>query len=254
MDIKQDNLWLMRGDCLERMKEIPDGSVDMVLTDPPYGTSALKSWDSVIPSSQMWEQLCRITKPEGAIVLFSSQPFTSLLITSNLSMYKYNWVWDKNRGANYLNFKYQPSKVHEDICVFGKMATSYSKNGNMQYYPQMVEGKPYTQKQGRASHSTTRDEKSRNFRATTVSDGRRYPKSIQSFTPETGLHPTQKPVTLMEYLIKTYTNKGETVLDFTMGSGTTGVACQNLSRSFIGIELDQNYYQVARDRILGGNK
>ena len=249
MDYKDGNMWLMLGDCLERMKEIPDGSVDLILTDPPYGTSALKAWDKVIPADLMWEQLRRIMKADGAVVLFGSQPFTSLLIASNLEMFKYTWVWDKGRGANYLNFKYQPSKVHEDIVVFGKMATSYSKKGNMKYFPQMTEGKPYVQQQGRASHSTCRDEKTRNKKVTTENSGTRFPKSIQSFKPETGLHPTQKPVPLMEYLIKTYTIEGETVLDFTMGSGTTGVACANTNRDFIGIELDQGYFDIAKQRI-----
>ncbi len=246
---RRSTIRLMLGDCIELMKEIDDGSVDAVIADPPYGTTACK-WDSVIPLEPMWAQLKRVIKPNGAIVLFGSQPFTSVLVMSNLKWFKYCWVWDKGRGANYLNFKYQPSKVHEDIIVFGKMASSYSKKGNMKYFPQMTEGKPYVQQQGRASYSTCRDEKTRNKKVTTENSGTRFPKSIQSFKPETGFHPTQKPVALMEYLIKTYTNEGETVLDFTMGSGTTGVACVKTKRDFIGIELDDGYFKIAEQRIM----
>jgi DNA modification methylase len=240
---------LMKGDCLELMKNIPDGSVDMVLTDPPYGTTACK-WDSVIPFEPMWEQLKRVIKPNGAIVLFGAEPFSSALRMSNIKNYKYDWVWEKPNGTNFLNFKYQPAKVLENISVFGYMATSYSKKGNMQYYPQMVKGKPYKCKQGRSGETHGRDKKTRERRdIVTKSDGMRYPKNIIKETTEKGLHPTQKPVALMEYLIKSYTNENETVLDFTMGSGTTGVACVNLNRDFIGIELDDKYFEIAKNRI-----
>jgi len=242
---------LMQGNCLERMKEIPDGSVDLILTDPPYGTTACK-WDSVIPLDEMWLQLERLIKPNGAIILTASQPFTSRLISSNYNLFKYSLVWEKEAASNFLNFKYQFGKIHEDICIFGKMATSYSKKGTMNYYPQMTSGTPYTSKQGRAGDAIARDEKTRNNSVTTVNNGERYPTSVLTFKRDKSkVHPTQKPVALMEYLIKTYTNKGETVLDFTMGSGTTGVACINTNRSFIGIELDKDYFKIAENRING---
>ena len=241
---------IVRGDCLEVMTEIEDGSVDMVMTDPPYGTTACK-WDSIIPLDPMWEQLKRVIKPNGAIVMTASQPFTSVLTMSNIEMFKYSAIWEKEAASNFLNFKYQLGKIHEDICVFGKMATSYSKKGNMQYYPQMVEGKPYSCKQGKAGDAIARDEKTRTNSVTTVNRGERYPTSILRFQRDKNkVHPTQKPVALMEYLIKTYTNEGETVLDFTMGSGTTGVACKNLGRKFVGIELDEKYFETAKKRIL----
>jgi site-specific DNA-methyltransferase (adenine-specific) len=231
------------------MKEIPDGSIDMILTDPPYGTTACK-WDSIIPLEPMWEQLKRIIKPNGAIVMTSSQPFTTTLISSNMKMFKYSLVWEKESASNFLNFKYQFGKIHEDICIFGKMATSYSKKGTMQYNPQMVNGKAYTCKQGKAGDAVARDKKTRENSVTTVNTGDRYPTSVLKFKRDkTKLHPTQKPVALMEYLIKTYTNEGETVLDFTMGSGTTGVAAKNLNRGFIGIELDEEYFKIAQELI-----
>ena len=240
---------LMQGDCLERMKEIESGSVDAIICDPPYGTTACK-WDSIIPLEPMWEQLKRVIKPNGAIVMFGTEPFSSVLRMSNIKQYKYDWVWQKPNGTNFLNFKYQPAKVTENISVFGSMATSYSKKGTMKYNPRMVEGKPYSCKQGRSGESHGRDEKTRNRRdIVTKSNGLRFPKNLQAFNSDKGLHPTQKPVALMEYLIKTYTNEGETVLDFTMGSGTTGVAAKNIGRKFIGIELDPDYFKIAEDRI-----
>lgn len=240
---------LMLGDCLERMKEIESGSVDMILTDPPYGTTACK-WDSIIPLEPMWAQLKRIIKPNGAIVMTASQPFTSKLISSNYKMFKYSLVWEKEAASNFLNFKYQFGKIHEDICIFGKMATSYSKKGTMQYNPQMVKGKAYTCKQGKAGDAVARDEKTRTNSVTTVNKGDRYPTSVLRFQRDKDkLHPTQKPVALMEYLIKTYTNENETVLDFCLGSGTTGVAAKNLNRKFIGIEMDEAYFNIAKDRI-----
>ena len=227
---------LMQGDCLERMKEIPDGSVDMVLTDVPYGTTRNK-WDSVIPLEPMWEQLNRIIKPNGAIVMTAMQPFTSVLVCSNLKMFKYQWVWQKEAGTGLLNAKKQPLRDHEDVCVF------YSKQPT--YNPQYTEGKPYVaQKGGETSNYNPSGS------VTTVSDGKRYPKTVQKFNRDRNkIHPTQKPVALMEYLIRTYTNEGETVLDFTCGSGTTGVACVNTNRSFVGIELDPDYFEIAERRI-----
>jgi site-specific DNA-methyltransferase (adenine-specific) len=227
---------LMQGDCLERMKEIESGSVDMILTDPPYGTTACK-WDSIIPLEPMWEQLKRIIKPNGAIVMTASQPFTTILIASNMKMFKYCWVWEKHHTGQ-LNAKKQPLRNVEDVVVF------YSKQ--CLYQPQFSEGESYSvvrnNYKGSEAYGKQRDH-------TTISDGRRYPKQILTFKEKMALHPTQKPVALMEYLIKTYTNEGETVLDFTMGSGTTGVACVNTGRNFIGIELDQNYFDIAVKRI-----
>jgi site-specific DNA-methyltransferase (adenine-specific) len=234
-----DNCKIINADCLEAMRDIPDGSVDMVLTDPPYGTTACK-WDSVIPFEPMWEQLKRITKPNGAIVLTASQPFTSALIMSNVKMFKYCWVWDKKAAGNHGLAKYQPLKVHEDIVVFGKNSPIY--------HPQMTAGK--LRKKGGYGEG--------NSIATGMKEvtprlcDKYFPKSIAEFSNanRTGkIHPTQKPVALMEYLIRTYTNEGETVLDFTMGSGTTGVACKNLNRSFIGIEMDADYFAAASKRI-----
>ena len=220
---------LMKGDCLERMKEIPDGSVDMILTDPPYGTTACK-WDSIIPLEPMWEQLKRIIKPNGAIVMTASQPFTSVLIASNIRDYKYNWVWHKRTSANVGAARFQPLKTHEDIVVFGG-----------KYKPQMTTGK-MRMKGGKVKGG----EANGSMPAKYYKSDQYYPVSVLDIKTERGLHPTQKPVALMEYLIKTYTNESETVLDFTMGSGTTGVAAKNLNRSFIGIELDETYFNIAK--------
>ena len=243
-DIKTNNVWLMRGDCLERMKEIESGSVDLILTDPPYGTTACK-WDSVIPLDAMWEQLKRIIKPSGAIVMTASQPFTTVLISSNLKMFKYEWIWEKPQGTNPMNAKVMPLKSHENILVF------YSNKPN--YNPQMWQSTPYS---GFSSDSSKIGEvygfaKSKHR---SNPEGTRYPKTVLRFKQDKGLHPTQKPVALMEYLIKTYTNENETVLDFTFGSGTTGVACLNANRKFIGIEMDDTYFDIGSKRILEANK
>lgn len=252
-DYKDSHGMLFHGDCLEIMKNIEDESIDMILCDLPYGTSACK-WDSVIPFEPLWEQYSRIIKPFGAIVLFGSEPFSSALRLSNLGMYKYDWKWEKPNGANFLNFKYQPAKVHEDIMVFGKSATSYSKNGNMIYNPQMTEGTPHNQKSGQQrqdnGHVLGSTVRSPIKQVYTENNGTRYPRSIQRFPlDKSKLRPTQKPVALLEYLIKTYTNEGNVVLDNCMGSGSTGVACINTNRQFIGIELDENYFNIAKERI-----
>lgn len=241
---------LMQGDCLELMKNISDKSVDMILCDLPYGTSACK-WDTVIPFEPLWKAYERIIKDGGAIVLFGSEPFSSLLRMSNLDLYKYDWVWEKPSGANFLNFKYQPAKVHENIMIFGKKATSYSKNGNMTYNPQMEEGTPYKQQSGKQrndyANSTVRTPIKQ---VVTENNGTRYPRSIQKFSlDKEKFHQTQKPVALLEYLIKTYSNEGDVVLDNCMGSGSTGVACVNTNRNFIGIELDKGYFEIAKSRI-----
>jgi DNA modification methylase len=233
---------LLHGDCLELMKDIPDKSVDMILCDLPYGTTACK-WDKIIPFEPLWEQYERIIKDNGAIVLTAAQPFTSVLISSNLKAFKYNWIYEKNNGSNFMLAKKQPMKVHEDICVFYKKQPTY--NPQMNWVGVKDKRKTYTSKKTFSdihgseitSHSHSKD------------NGYRYPRTVQKFKIERGLHPTQKPVALMEYLIKTYTNEGETVLDNCMGSGTTGVACLNTNRNFIGIELDDKYFEIAKKRI-----
>ncbi len=226
---------LIQGDCLEKMKDIPDKSIDMILCDLPYGTTACK-WDTIIPFEPLWEQYERVTKDNGAIVLTASQPFTTVLINSNIKRFRYSWTWEKEQGVNFLMAKKQPLKVHEDICVFSKKQTVYN--------PQMTEGKPYISGKGDSGEVTGRVKK-----VQTKNNGTRYPRSVIQFKRETGLHPTQKPVALFEYLIKTYTNEGDLVLDNCMGSGTTGVACKNLNRNFIGIELDPEYFKIAEKRI-----
>jgi len=229
---------LIQGDCLEVMKSIPNGTIDLVLTDPPYGTTACK-WDSIIPLEPMWEQLKRVIKPNGAIVMTASQPFTTALIASNMKMFKYCWVWDKRVASNSQLAKYQPLKIHEDVCVFGVGRTEYNPQGLVDCDIK----KSNKNRNGGVGHIASKGEY--------IQKHTNYPKSIQHFKPNNigKLHPTQKPVALMEYLIKTYTNEGETVLDFTMGSGTTGVAAKNLNRNFIGIELDPEYYEIAKKRI-----
>ena len=237
-DFKNENLWLMKGDCIERMKEIPDGSVDMILTDPPYGTTACK-WDSIIPLEPMWEQLKRVIKPNGAIVMTASQPFTTTLIASNIKMFKYCWVWKKSKPTGHLNAKKQPLRTYEDVVVF--------YDNQCIYNPQGI--KP-TDKVVSRTNRGNYGECSKTTRQTVTN----YPRNIIEFPSVDGVHQTQKPVALMEYLIKTYTNEGETVLDFTAGSFTTGVACVNLNRKFIGIEMDDKYFEIGSNRILDAVK
>ena len=232
---------LYNGDCLEVMKTIPDKSIDAIITDPPYGTTACK-WDSVIDFDLMWEQLNRIIKDNGAIVLFGSEPFSSALRMSNIKDYKYDWIWNKKVASNSQLCKYQPLKINELIHIFSKNTHNY--------YPQ-----------GLRSCNIIRSNKNRSkgvghigsekLRETFKQTKTGYPKNIIEFKPnnQNKQHPTQKPTALMEYLIKTYTNEQETVLDFTMGSGTTGVACCNTNRDFIGIELDKDYFKIAEQRI-----
>lgn len=240
-------------DCIEGMKKIPDKSIDFIITDLPYGTSA-SSWDKALPMKELWEQYERIIKPNRAIVLFSQQPFTSLLITSNLKLWKYNWVWEKDNATNFLNSHFQPMKITEDICVFGTGATSYSKKDNMIYNPQFEEGKPYTIVSGKqkSNSAVSRGEEGRKKVGgnLTVNEGIRYPKNLIKFNRDKDkLHPTQKPVALLEYLIKTYSNENEIVLDSCMGSGTTAIAAINTNRNFIGFETDLEYYKIALERI-----
>jgi len=225
------NYTLHHGDCLEKLNDVPSGSVDLVLTDPPYGTTACK-WDAVIPFEPMWKQLKRVTKTDGAVVLCGSEPFSSILRLSNLDEYKYDWVWVK-RPVNFLNAKKQPLRKTERVSVFG----------GQKYFPQ---GLVPQRRINKRSNST---ETNRYHGRENLSEFTNYPTDILEFIGERGLHPTQKPVALMEYLIKTYTSPNETVLDFTMGSGTTGVAAMNTGRNFIGIERDPKYFAIASDRI-----
>ena len=246
-DYKDDSIWLMKGDCLERMKEIESGSVDMILADPPYGTTQCK-WDSVIPLELMWEQLKRIIKPNGAIVMTAAQPFTSFLICSNTDMFKYSLVWKKTKVSHFAQAPYRFLTEHEDVVVFSFGGTSKNAKNRMAYNPQgLVDCEIVCKGKSHSDHrpsSTTQPDY--------VQTKTGYPRSVLEIPSEIGKdHPTQKPVALMEYLIKTYINEGETALDFTMGSGTTGVAAVNLGRKFIGIEMDDHYFDVAKGRILG---
>ena len=234
---------VIHGDCLEVMPSIPDKSIDMILCDLPYGTTACK-WDTIIPFEPLWEQYERIIKDNGAIVLTASQPFTSALVMSNPKMFRYEWIWEKDAGSNFATVKYQPMKEHENILVFGK--------GKLNYYPVMQDrigsrrGKETTTIDSGRKNSVYGTQEGKGV----LSVGRlRSPRSIQRFNRERGLHPTQKPVVLFEYLIRTYTNEGETVLDNCIGSGTTAIACINTGRNFIGIEKEEKYVDIARKRI-----
>ena len=231
---------LMLGDCLERMKEIESGSVDMILTDPPYGTTACK-WDSIIPLEPMWAELKRIIKPNGAIVLFGSEPFSSVLRIGNIKQYKYDWIWKKTRPSGSMLAKKQPLRNTENISVFYRSPPSY--NPQMSEVKRVVENKRTVDKGAIVGNQML----TRKF----DNKGLAYPRTVLEFKNPNhkSLHPTQKPVALMKYLIKTYTNESETVLDFTMGSGSTGVAAKNLNRKFIGIELDETYFNIAKTRI-----
>ena len=240
---------LRLGDCLEVMKGIPDGSIDAIITDPPYGTTACK-WDSVINFELMWEQLNRIIKPNGAIVLFGSEPFSSALRMSNIKNYKYDWIWEKSKGAGFLNAKNAPLKYHENILVFSLGKTANNNKNRMEYYPQGLVNeqrlRTYSEKDSNTVIGTRPSRKKTNY----IQEKKGYPKTILKFNSLLKqIHPTQKPLLLMEYLVRTYTNENETVLDFTMGSGSTGVAAKNLNRNFIGIEQDEKYFEIATDRI-----
>ena len=243
---------LYKGDCLIEMNKIADKSVDLILTDPPYGTTACK-WDSVIPFDKMWNQLNRIIKDNGAIVLFGSEPFSSTLRMSNIKNYKYDWIWDKENGGNFTVCKYRPLGQTENISVFGKQ--------KINYYPQMEIAKEEN-KRPRGAKTTLKNDNTQGIASGEFvvsknhDENFRYPKNILRFNNRIGelnninrIHPTQKPTKLLEYLIKTYTVENETVLDFTMGSGSTGVACINTNRNFIGIEKDNKYFEIAKDRI-----
>jgi len=237
---------VIHGDCLEEMKNIADKSIDMILCDLPYWTTACK-WDTIIPFEPLWEQYKRIIKDNGAIVLTASQPFTSALVMSNIKMFKHEWIWEKHKWTNIYAVKREALKIHESCLVFSK--------GKHIYNPQMTDGKPYKK---RGSHNIGKKEwliiankpvvYSKDF-----DSSKRYPKSIQFFSnhnqKENSFHPTQKPVALFEYLIKTYTNEWDLVLDNCAGSGTTWVACKNLNRNFILIEQEQEYIDIINNRL-----
>lgn len=230
---------LYQGDCLEEMNKIPDGSVDLILADPPYGTTACK-WDSVIPFEPMWNHLCRILKKGGAVALFGSEPFSSALRMSNIKWYKYDWYWDKKIPSGMSYAKYQPMRQIENISIFS--------DGKTVYNPQKVKRDKPIKGGGMSKGETTNNQ---NLIALHKEYDTKNPTTLIAFDKirNGSVHPTQKPVALLEYFIKTYTKEGNVVLDFTMGSGSTGVACANTDRRFIGIELDENYYHISKKRI-----
>lgn len=247
-DYKDDNVWLMLGDCLERMKEIPDGSVDAIIVDVPYGTTKCK-WDVVISFEHMWTQVNRVIKESGAIVMFGSEPFSSALRVSNLTNYKYDIVWQKEKPTNFFQLKRRIGKCTENIMLFYK--------GQCTYNPQMVKAKSIVTNSPKGRHNSVVSGNT-GKKVTAYSDtGYRYPIDILQINREklgSNIHPTQKPLKLLEWLVLTYTNEGETVLDFTFGSNTTGVACKNLSRKYIGIEMDETYFNIGKERMLGETK
>lgn len=247
-EIDSNKCQLVQGDCLEVMKGIPNGSIDLILCDLPYGKTSCR-WDIVIPFEPLWEQYKRIIKDGRAIILTASQPFTSILVMSNLDWFRYSWVWDKRFGANFGVAKIQPIRRHEDVLVFGKDRCP-------KYYPQMVVRDAPIKIGKNSRNLSDRGILTKNSLNNPEYDRKvydlKYPESIQLFNireDSAHLHPTQKPIALFEYLIKTYTSVGDTVLDNCMGSGTAGVACKNTNRNFIGIELDREYFKIAENRI-----
>lgn len=238
---------LLQGNCLELMNEIPNKSIDMILCDLPYGQTQRNKWDVVIPLEKLWEQYKRIIKDNGAIVLFANGMFTAELMLTNKSMWKYNLVWDKVLPSGFLNAKKMPMRGHEDICVFYKKLPTYN--------PQMTEGKECHSRGdaiGKSQEDFSRNTNYGSFAAVQTKGNLKYPKSIITYQkphPSITVHPTQKPVELLEWLIKTYTNEGEIILDNCMGSGSTGVACLNTGRDFIGMELEEDYFNIAKGRI-----
>ena len=239
---------LYNGDCLDVMKELPNNSIDFICCDPPYGTTNIK-WDEVLDFKKMWQEYTRIIKPKGIISIFGSQPFTAQLIYSKLDWFRYELIWNKNKCGSPGLAKYRPMKTHENIMIF-------YKNSGGTYNPQMQKGEPYSRKSKNPNgYVGKKNDHNYGFKPVKsfTNTGTRYPKSIlnisRDFSAQQQIHPTQKPVPLIEWLIKTYTNEGEVVLDNCMGSGSTGVACVNTNRDFIGIELDQEYYKIAKERI-----
>jgi len=265
------NIDLINGECIEIMKELIKGGlkVDAIITDPPYGTTSC-SWDSIIPFEEMWYCCNNLIKDNGAIVLFGSEPFSSMLRCSNIKNFKYDWIWEKQKAANFMSAKNAPLKYHEIISVFSNGTHKYNpqrykvlefseiENMDKKQLKEVFETKDYD-RYGKVDRRKTINNPTTNKeligtnlkRIRNADDGYRYPKSVLKINKEinTNLHPTQKPVNLMEYLVKTYTDEGDLVLDFTMGSGTTGVACKNLNRNFIGIELNKEYFDIAKERI-----
>lgn len=233
---------LIQGDCLQEMQNIPDKSIDAIICDLPYGTTACK-WDTVIPFEPLWEQYKRVIKDNGAIVLFASQPFTSALVMSNPKMFRVEWIWEKDKCSNFFMAKKHPLKAHENIIVFSKKGSFYNPQKTTGHKPanytraKSLKGREHYLIDGKPSHGQTD----------------RYPRSVQKFNVHNSafgqLHPSQKPIELLEYLVLTYTNEGDIVLDNTMGSGTTAIACMNTNRNFIGIELDEHYFAIAKKRV-----
>ena len=238
------------GDCLEIMPQIPDGSISAIIADLPYGTTK-NNWDSIIPLDKLWAQYERIIKPDGAIVLFSQQPFTSMLVMSNPKMFKYEWIWEKDSGSGHLNSKFAPMKIHENVCVFSKYAASFVKDKSkaMIYNPQYRKGKPYKGKGGLLGNGNYDSKYQREVEV--FNDGEHYyPIDIIKFNRDKEkFHPTAKPVELCQYLIRTYTNSGGVILDNCMGSGSTIVAAIRENRQYIGIEKEEKYFDIANKRI-----
>lgn len=234
-----ENIILYNENCLSALEKVADNSVDMIMVDLPYGTTAC-AWDFVIPMDELWTQYYRVCKENAAMVFTAAQPFTTTLISSNIKDFRYEWIWEKPQGTNPMNAKIMPLKSHENVAVFYRSKPTYN--------PQMWYSTPYggfksdTSKIGEVYGSAKSQHRDN-------PEGSRYPKTVQKFKQEKGFHPTQKPVEMMEYFIKTYTNEGDTVLDNTMGSGTTGVASVNLGRRFIGMEQEQKYFDIAKKRI-----
>ena len=237
---------LFNGNCIEVMKELPDNFVDLILTDLPYGVLNKRTeWDNRIPYDKMWEQVYRISKENAPFITTSKQPFTSEFILSNLKNFRYCWIWEKSKSTGYLNSKKMPLVAHEEVVIFYKKMPTYN--------PQMTKGDPYDK--GTAVRDTTHYTEQKNPIHVKNEDGTRYPRSVIYFKTaedEGKLHPTQKPVKLFEYFINTYSNEGDVVFDITMGSGTTGMACRNTNRNFIGIEKNKEYFKVAQERIKNG--
>ena len=246
LDNKEYELW--NGDCLELMKNIPDKSIDMILCDLPYSTTSCR-WDKLIPCENLWNEYERIIKDKSAIVLFGQEPFSSKLRLSNEKLYKYDWKWIKSKVGNFLNSKNSPLKKYEDIMCFSKGTIANGSPKLMKYYPQGLIEINTKRNDSRKSKDTTIGQRP-SRKGTYVQKYTNYPNNLLEYDSEEGFHPTQKPVELLEYLIKTYTQEGEIVLDNCMGSGSTGVAALNLHRKFIGIELDENYFNIARERIV----
>ncbi len=243
---------LYNGDCLELMKDITDGSIDMILCDLPYGVTAKNKWDTIIPFEPLWRQYKRIIKDNGAIVLFGQDKFTAELMLSNKNMHRYNLIWKKVLPSGFLNANRMPLREHEDIVVFYKKLPTYN--------PQKVKGNPCHSKGsavGKSNDEQLQNNNYHDFNVVETKGNLKFPTSILEFQkphPSISVHPTQKPVALLEYLIKTYTDEGMTVLDNCMGSGSTGVACVNTNRNFIGIELDENYFNISKERIEGAQE